>query len=73
MGFEEANPPSDLPKSVFGGGDLSPTVTGVGLADFRVGLGGWVGFRVLMDTPTLCEAVPFDSFSCSTFSPSLTS
>ena len=24
-GFDEENPPSDLPKSVFGGGDPSPT------------------------------------------------
>ena len=28
-GFEEENPPSDLPKSVFGGRDPSPTITGV--------------------------------------------
>ena len=54
-GFEEENPPSDSPKSVFGEGDPSPTVTGVGLVGFRVGsdgLGGWVGSRVGMDTPT---------------------
>ena len=55
MGFEEENPSSDLPKSVFGGGDLSSTITSVGSAYFWVdqgGLGGWVGFRVLMDTPS---------------------
>ena len=54
-GFEEENPPSDPPKSVFGGRDPSPTVIGVWLAGYRVGpgcLGGWVGFQVLMDTPT---------------------
>ena len=55
-GFEEENLPSDPPKSVFGEGDPSPTVTGVGLVGFRVGpggLGGRVGFRVGMDTPSL--------------------
>ena len=52
-GFEEENPPSDLPKSIFGGGDPSPTVTDVKSADFRVssgGLGKWVGSQVTMDT-----------------------
>ena len=42
-------------KSVFGGGDPSPTVTGIESAGFRVGpggLGGWVGFRVPVDTPS---------------------
>ena len=55
-GFEEENPPSDPPKSVFGEGDSSPTITDVGLVGFRVcpgGLGGWVGSRVGMDTPIL--------------------
>ena len=54
-GFEEENPPSDPPKSVFGEGDPFPTVTGIGLVGFQVGpggLGGWVGSRVDMDTPT---------------------
>ena len=54
-GFKEENPPSDLPKSVFGGGDPSPTVTDGGSAGFRVGpgdLGGWVGSQVGVDTPT---------------------
>ena len=54
-GFEEENPPSDPPKSVFGEGDPSPTVTSVGLVGFRVGpgsLGEWVGSRVGMDTPS---------------------
>ena len=53
-GFEEENLPSNPPKSVFGGGDLSPTITSVGSAYFWVDLGGlswWVGFWVLMDTP----------------------
>ena len=52
-GFEEENPPSDLPKSIFGGGDPSPTVTDVKSVDFRVnsgGLGKWVGSQVTMDT-----------------------
>ena len=40
-GFEEENPPSDPPKSVFGGGDPSLTVTGVGLAQAV-----WVGGSV---------------------------
>ena len=31
-GFKEENPPSDLPKSVFGGKDPQSTVTGVGFA-----------------------------------------
>ena len=54
-GFEEENPPFDLPKSIFGGGDPSPTDTGGGSASFRVGpgdLGGWVGSQVGVDTPT---------------------
>ena len=53
-GFKEENLPSNRPKSVFGGGDPSPIVTDVGSAGFRVGLGGlgrWVGFQVLMNTP----------------------
>ena len=53
--FEEENPPSDPPKSVFGGGDRSSTDTGVESTGFRVepgGLGGWVGFRVPVDTPS---------------------
>ena len=54
-GFEEENPLADPSKSVFGGGDLSPTVNGVKSASFRVGLcglGGWVNSRVPMDTPS---------------------
>ena len=39
--FEEENSPSDLPKSVFGGGDPSPTVTSVGSAQAV-----WVGGSV---------------------------
>ena len=53
--FDQENLPSDLPKSIFGGGDPSPTVTGIESAGFRVGpggLGGWVGFRVPVDTPS---------------------
>ena len=55
-GFEEENPPSDPPKSVFGEGDPSPTVTDVGSVDFRVGPGGlgrWVNSWVGMDTPNI--------------------
>ena len=54
-GFEEENPLADPSKSVFGGGDPSPIITGVGSASFRVGpsgLGGWVSSRVPMDTPS---------------------
>ena len=46
--FDEENPPSDPPKSVFGGGDPSPTVIGIGSVGFQVGpggLGGWVSSR----------------------------
>ena len=50
-GFEEENPPFDPSKSVFGDGDSSPTLIGVGSAGYRVSLGGWVDFQVLMDTP----------------------
>ena len=42
-------------KSGFGGGDPSPTVTSIESASFRVGpggLGGWVGSRVPVDTPS---------------------
>ena len=52
--FDEENLPSDPPKSVFGGGDPSPTITGIESAGFRVGssgLGGWVDSRVPVDTP----------------------
>ena len=54
-GFDEENEQSDPPKSVFGGGDPSLTVMGIGSTGFRVGpggLGGWVGPRVPMDIPT---------------------
>ena len=37
-------------KSVFGGGDPSSTVTGIGSAGFRIGPGGWVDSRVPVDT-----------------------
>ena len=53
-GFGKGNPPSDPPKSVFQDKDPSPTITGVGSASFWVGpggLGGWIGFRFLMDSP----------------------
>ena len=39
--FEEENSPSDPPKLVFGGGDLSLTVTSVGSAQAV-----WVGWSV---------------------------
>ena len=54
-GFGEENLPSDPPKSVFGGEDPPPIVTGIGLASFRVnsgGLGKWVGFLFPVDSPT---------------------
>ena len=54
-GFGEENPPSNPPKSVFCGEDLPLTITSVGSVGFRVGpssLGGWVGFRFLVDNPT---------------------
>ena len=51
--FGEENPPCDPPKSVFCGEDPLPNITGVGSAGFRVGPGGWVDFRVLMDTLNL--------------------
>ena len=63
-GFEEENPPADPSKSVFSGGDLSPTVNGVELASFRVGpsgLGGWVNSRVPMDTPSR-NLLPLQNF-----------
>ena len=66
-GFEEENPPSDPPKSVFGGGDPSPTVTNIGSTYFWVGpsgLGGWVGFWVPVDTPR-------DHSSCGGWRPQL--
>ena len=53
-GFGEENPPSDSPKSVFCGEDPPPIVTGVRSVDFQVGLGGlggWVNFRFLVDSP----------------------
>ena len=53
-GFGKGNPPSDPPKSVFQDKDPPPTITGVGSAGFWVGpgcLGGWIGFRFLMDSP----------------------
>ena len=56
IGFPCFNPSTDPPDSDFGIGDLPPTVTGVGSAGFRAGsagLGGWVGYRVWLDTPTL--------------------
>ena len=34
-GFEEENLPSDSLKSVFGGGDPSPIVTGIGSTGFE--------------------------------------
>ena len=53
--FGEENSPSDPPKSLFGGGDLPPIVTGIGSTGFRVSSGNldkWVGFWVSMDTLT---------------------
>ena len=55
-GFGKGNSPSDLPKSVFHGKDLPPTVIGVESVSFRVGPGGlgkWVGFQFLVDSPNM--------------------
>ena len=52
--FGEENLPSDPLKSVFYGKDPLPNVTSVESAGFQVGLGGlggWVGFRFLVDSP----------------------
>ena len=54
--FGKGNSPPDQPKSVFHGEDPPPTVTGVELAGFRVSLGGlgkWVGFQFLVDSPNM--------------------
>ena len=61
--FGEENPPSNLPKSVFRGKDLPSTVTGKSVG-FRVslgGLGGWVDFRFLVDSPNdiMCQNFTF--------------
>ena len=56
-GFGEENSPSDWPKSVFGGEDSLSTVTSIGSAGFRVGLGGlgrWVSFWFPVDSLTRC-------------------
>ena len=53
----EENPPFDQPKLVFGGKDPLSTVIDVRSVDFRVspsGLGGWVGFWFLVDSP-ICK------------------
>ena len=53
-GFGEENLPSVPPKSVFCGEDPPSNVTGIRSAGFRVGpggLGGWVSFRFLVDSP----------------------
>ena len=55
-GFGKGNSPPDLPKSVFHGKDLPPTVIGIESAGFRVGpgdLGKWVGFQFLVDNPNM--------------------
>ena len=54
IGFPCFNPSTDPPDSDFGSGDPPPTVTGVGSAGSRsgsAGLGGWVGYRIWLDTP----------------------
>ena len=54
FGFWGENPPIDLPFSGFGGGDLLPTVIGIGSVGSQAGtdgLSGWVGSRFLLDTP----------------------
>lgn len=53
--FSCEDPPTDLPDSIFGHVDLSPTVARVGSNGFRFGPEwfGWVGWvRVSLDTPT---------------------
>ena len=53
--FSCLNPSTDPPISGFMGGDLSPTVAGIG---FRAGSGGsdgLVGFRVCLDIPNCKE------------------
>ena len=62
-GFGEDNPPSNPPKSVFRGKDSQSTVTG-GSVGFWVslgGLGGWVDFRFLVDSPNdiMCQNFTF--------------
>ena len=55
-GFGKGNSPSDPPKSVFHGEDPLPIVTDVELVGFRVGSGGlgkWVGFQFLVDSPNM--------------------
>ena len=44
LGFEEENPPSDSPKSIFGGGDPSSTITGIGSAQVLWASGSVSGF-----------------------------
>ena len=55
FGFWGENLPIDPPFSGSGGGDPPPIVIGVKLASSRVvsdELGGWVGSRFLLDTPS---------------------
>ena len=47
IGFPCSNPSTNSPVSGFGGEDSLLTIIGIGLA----GLGGWVGWRVWLDTP----------------------
>ena len=55
IGFSCSNPSTDPPVSSFLGGDPLPTIADVGSDSFQAGsagLGGLVGFRVWLDTPT---------------------
>ena len=51
IGFPCFIPSTDPPDSDFGIGDPPPIVTDVGSAGSG-GLGGWVRYRVWLDTPT---------------------
>lgn len=56
IGFSASDLPTDLLFLGSGGKDLPLTVTSVGLAGSQAeldGLGGWVGSRFCLDTPSM--------------------